>query len=403
MHQLHATGVGGEFAAFKENIFCERVSDGGALEVLQRDARRLDSREEPPFPFPRGPSYLHRNPLFFFSGSSINLFREPLNHFEIRPDARGRADDRHRGADEVVAVGAEEVVVLDERRGRKDDGRAARRVGQEGVHDDDELARFERPRDRRRVRQHRDGVAGRHPDGPDRRGLGREDPGAEERLGDRARRGLFQEGRVERPAPLEVERHAPARNPEVSADRSERVERADDGRAVHPAAHAPAHLDRAGPFAERGGDRVYVLEADVGRAGPVRGGVQRRERAELGEVVAEESRVRIRAARLEEPRGDAHRKVEVSARAHEDRAVGDPCGLVVDRVHEEHARTLLLRLLEHRHEVDVRDGGILTPEEDVLRVQEIEEIMRLLVAEIGRLCGVAGARADVAALHGDRP
>src|SRR5262249_19055538 len=40
---------------------------------------------------------------------------------------------------------------------------------------------------------------------------------------------------------------------------------------------------------------------------------------------------------------------------------------------------------------------------DVARVHEIEEVVRVLLPEIGDLRVIAGARADVAALAGDRP
>src|ERR1039457_5992863 len=85
-------------------------------------------------PVPGGSSSLRRNLLFFFSfssGPSINLFRERLNDLEIALDARGRADDRHRGSDPVVAVRAEQIVVLDDRGGRQGDRPTARGVGPE--------------------------------------------------------------------------------------------------------------------------------------------------------------------------------------------------------------------------------------------------------------------------------
>ena len=53
--------------------------------------------------------------------------------------------------------------------------------------------------------------------------------------------------------------------------------------------------------------------------------------------------------------------------------------------------------------MDAGDVRVLPPEEDVPGASEVEEVVRVLVAEVGLLCRVARTRADVAPLHGDRP
>ena len=131
--------------------------------------------------------------------------------------------------------------------------------------------------------------------------------------GTRPRRGILQEGEVEGGLADGGERHATARNAEVSAHGAERVERPDDSRAVHPAAHSPADLDRAGPLRERGGEGVDLLGRDAGGGGPGGGAPGERERAERVEVVAVRGRGRVDRVLLEEVRRDAHREVEVAA------------------------------------------------------------------------------------------
>lgn len=73
-----------------------------------------------------------------------------------------------------------------------------------------------------------------------------------------------------------------------------------------------------------------------------------------------------------------------------------------DRIDQDEARAAGLRRPEQRKEVDAGDERVLSPQEDSLRVSEVEEVVGLLVAEVGFLGGVAGAGADVSALDGDR-
>src|ERR1019366_7836988 len=125
------------------NLFCERVADGGTLELLQRNARRLDAREEAPLPVPGAPTYFLRNLLFSFPGSFVEGAGERLDDLKVGLHARRRRDDGRGSAQPVVAVSAEEVVVLDERGRGQDDRRAPGGVRQEGIHDHDELTRLE--------------------------------------------------------------------------------------------------------------------------------------------------------------------------------------------------------------------------------------------------------------------
>ena len=145
-----------------------------------------------------------------------------------------------------------------------------------------------------------------------------------------------------------------------------------------------------------------VVGADAGLLGPGGGSLRECEGPEGVEVLAERGGPGDDAARFEEERRDAESEREVAARARGDVRVGQGRGLVPDGVDEDEPGAAGLRLLEEGKEVDVRDERVLPPEEDPLRVREVEEVVRLLVAEVGLLRGVAGSGADVAALDGDR-
>ena len=303
----------------------------------------------------------------------------------------------------MVAVGAHQVVVLDEGRRRQDEVRPPRRVGQEGVDDDDEVARLEGAGDGGRVGEHRDGVSGRDPDGADGGLLRLEDLAAEERLGERPRRRLPEEGGVEGAAPLEVEAGSAAGDPEVPRESRERVDRPDDRGPVRPPAHPPADLDVAGAVGEDGGEELDGVPGDVRLARPAAGPLRESEGPERLEPLAGRRGAGGDAAGLEEERGDGEGEGEVPAGARREERVRQGSGLVPHGVDEDDPRAAGLRLLQEREEVDVRDEGVLPPQDDPPRAREVEEVVRLLVAEVGFLGGVAGAGADVAPLHGDRP
>src|SRR5256885_17095241 len=48
------------------------------------------------------------------------------------------------------------------------------------------------------------------------------------------------------------------------------------------------------------------------------------------------------------------------------------------------------------------DDDVLAPEKDVARFEQVEEVVRIFLAEVEQLCCVAAARADVAALRRHR-
>ncbi len=124
-----------------------------------------------------------------------------------------------------------------------------------------------------------------------------------------------------------------------------------------------------------------------------------RERAELRHVVAVLLEARLGPAALEEEPRRRHGQREVAAGPRLHICVAEARRLVPDRIDEELGRP---RLLEHRHQVRRGDDRVLSPDDDVARVVQVEEVVRVLLAEVEHLRGVARAGADVAALGGDR-
>ncbi len=108
----------------------------------------------------------------------------------VGADAVGCRDDRPYVAEEVMAVGSDEVVVLEHRRGGQHQVGRACRVGEKGVHDHGELARLQSARDGCRIREHRHRIAVADPDHADLGIACLEDARTEQRLGDRARRDI---------------------------------------------------------------------------------------------------------------------------------------------------------------------------------------------------------------------
>jgi hypothetical protein len=139
------------------------------------------------------------------------------------------------------------------RRGR------ARGVGEEAVGDDQELDRFERLRDGRRIRQHGHRIARGDPHQAHLRRVLRGQQVLRRAAARAARAGLHDRAeRPERLAPLEVERHAAARAGTGCRTSRQRVERAHDGAAALPPLHAPADQDRGRPVGEAVGERAHV-------------------------------------------------------------------------------------------------------------------------------------------------
>jgi hypothetical protein len=143
------------------------------------------------------------------------------------------------------------------------------------------------------------------------------------------------------------------------------------------------------------------LGAHVGLFAPRGHALRRRKRAERVQVIAVRGRRGIGEAALEDEARDGHREREVAAGTRLHEAIADRRRLVVDGVDEDERRAARLRVLEDGDRVRARGEDVLAPQEDVLRVEQVEEIVAILLAEIGELREVTGARADVAALHRD--
>ena len=191
--------------------------------------------------------------------------------------------------------------------------------------------------------------------------------------------------------------------PRFPGEGAEGVEGADDRRAVRPPAHSPADLDVAGAVAERRGEELEVVAA---RRRPPR--PRRRESSRgrgTGRRRSPRRRRRPRGRRGPFRRGAPRRRGRArDRRPGEGRCTRRPGTRSCDGRGRSRTRRAprAFASLRSGKEVDVRDERVLPPEEDPLRVREVEEVVRLLVAEVGLLRGVAGSGADVAALDGDR-
>ena len=134
----------------------------------------------------------------------------------------------------------------------------------------------------------------------------------------------------------------------------ERVERAHDGRAVHPPPHPPADQDRARAGRPSAAAIAATSSGATSASSPPAGArPSTGERAERVEVVAVRRAPGIGAAALEEARGDGHREGEVAAGARLHEAVGERRRLVADRVDQDELRAAPLRLAEHGEEVEL--------------------------------------------------
>src|SRR5262245_44677968 len=101
-----------------------------ALEALERDAAVGELAEDALLPLARVTGELVTEP---------DARRERLHDLEIGAHVGRRRDDWLRDPDVVVAVRAEDVVVLEKRGRRQHDSRARGRVSEERIDDDDEL------------------------------------------------------------------------------------------------------------------------------------------------------------------------------------------------------------------------------------------------------------------------
>jgi hypothetical protein len=304
-----------------------------------------------------------------------------------------------------VAVRAHDVVLLEHRARREHHVRELRRVGQEGVDHDEEVDRSQRACDRARVGELAHGVAVVDDARAD-LGVGAEDLLAEQRLGERARprvlRPLDPAG-VEPAAALEVVRDPAAGHAQVARDGPERVEQPDGRRPVEPAPEAPADEERGGlRAAVQLRDLAGRRDGQVGPGAPLGDRAAPGERGEGVEAVGVGRRLRIDPPLVEEDARDGEREEAVAAGAHGVVPVAErERARAVDRIDLDHGHAAGARLLQVRDEVDAGLGHVLAPEDEGAAVLEVGEVVGVLVAHVGHLRGVAGARADVAPLVGD--
>ena len=237
----------------------------------------------------------------------------------------------------MVAVGADQVVGLQQRGGREDQGRCPGGVGGPGIDHADEVAGAQRAVHRRRFGEHRDGIARGDPYRPDRRVLQSQHFGSEEWLEDcaRGRGDALDERVIECLSPLEVVGDAAARDAEVAGDGRQRVERAHDGAAVHPTCHAPADEDCRRSFVQAARDVLRRGGRDVRVLAPAGHRVREGEGAEFGDVVAVLLEAGLGPSALEQQPRNRHRQREVSTRARLQEGVAEPGGLVPDRIDQE--------------------------------------------------------------------
>ena len=109
---------------------------------------------------------------------------------------------------------------------------------------------------------------------------------------------------------------------------------------------------------------------------------------------------RIRPAAIEQHARHRHRQREIAARPRLHERVAQERRLVPDRIDQHLPRP---RFLQHGDGMRRRDEDVLSPEQDVPRIQQIENVVRILLAEIDQLRLVPRAGTDVAALRRHRP
>ena len=233
-----------------------------------------------------------------------------------------------------------------------------------------------------------------------------EDRPAEQRLEDAARRrlaGVAVERRVERAAALEVERDAAARDAEVAADRAPSASSTRTvARAVRPPLHPPPDEDRRRAVAVESRRRASSSSGrGRRRARPV--AVERpreRERAERVEVIAVGGRLRGRsvpsrtgAARCR-ARARCRRRAAAARRGRARSAPRWRTGSISD---DPRSRARVASWITGSTWT-LLTCGFFPHSTIVLRVQEVEEVVAVLLAEVGELRRVPRPRADVAAL-----
>jgi hypothetical protein len=260
----------------------------------------------------------------------------------------------------------------------------SRGVGHELVDDADEVETRERVVDRRGVRVLRHRVGALDERRGDRRVLGGEHAAPQlahgtELADTRRRRQLEGIGARDVGRLVEVVEAAPG-HADVPGDRLQRGDRAHGLAAVAVALEAEADVDVGRPcLGEALGERHDRLGRDVAR--PLR--LLRRVLAHEPAVVLEAvgvvgDELLVDQALLEEDERDGVGQEAVGARPRRQVLVARLRRLRAHRVDADEARALRARLLEKRELVRVRDGGVLPPQHDHLRV---DVVLRRVVHE----------------------
>ena len=304
-----------------------------------------------------------------------------------------------------MAVGADQLVLLQHRVGGQHEVRAARRVGEEGIHHHRELAAAESLGNGVGVGQHGDGVPGGDPDHAHRRILGLQEASSKERLGDGARRGgqSLEGGEIEGATSPGGEGNSAAAHAEIARDGAEGVQGADGGAAIGASLHAPAHEDgRRTTFPEELGELRSCRNRDIGAREPRLRAARPDQLAVCIEVLAVALRLGIGPTSLQEHGGDRHGDLEVGARPRLQVWIGQRRRPVRHRIDEGDPGAALPGIAEHGQEVHVAHEGVLAPDDDALGMEQVEEVRALGNAEVELAGGIAGSGADVATLDGDR-
>ena len=121
------------------------------------------------------------------------------------------------------------------------------------------------------------------------------------------------------------------------------------------------------------------------------------------EVVAVIPGAGIGRARLEHPPCHPQGQRDVAPRPRLHEQIAHRRGLVEHWIDGNQLRPAGPRLEENRDQVHARDVEVFSPQDDRAGAGGIEEVVAVLVAEVGHLGGIASAGADIPRFDGDRP